>query len=184
MYLQSVATAILLLATSISAVPLEETTTLLDRPDGGYATQHNDDGTDTVLKFMSLADMNLTEISPVVERSLETRSSKTVCEGLVLDRTNLIQAWQCLQNLLGGGFVFGKGQVGYCKVGTVVVYACNYASNTVSRDTIQNALSTVSLNCGDLTSGYQRCQGSCGLVDSTIGRKNNGADFCYDGYKG
>ncbi|KAI1126934.1 hypothetical protein F5Y10DRAFT_266645 [Nemania abortiva] len=184
MHPQSIATAILLLATSINAVPLEDTTTLLDRPDGGYTIQYNDEGTNTVLKFTPLADMNFTEVSSVVDRSLESRSSKSVCEGLILDRTNLIQAWQCLQNLVGGGLVFGKGQIGYCKVGSVVVYACNYATNTVTRDTIQNALSTVSLNCGDLTSGYQRCQSDCGLVDSTIGRKNNGGDFCYSGFTG
>jgi hypothetical protein len=209
MYPVFVTVSILLLATSISASPVEDAILPLDIPDGAYTVHHNDIVAREVLEFVPLEEMNVTDVAiPLEKRGLEARAAKTVCEGGALDRTNLIRAWQCLMNYVGSGKTFGKDYASYvsiilpsnsclrllmysfsfllfqCKVGGVVAYVCNYEVNTVTRDVIQNAMSAVSLGCGDLTKGYERCKQSCGTPDSSIGRKDNGADFCWKGFKG
>ncbi|KAK9420174.1 putative Cyanovirin-N domain-containing protein [Seiridium unicorne] len=168
MYFTSAIATLFLLATSIKAAPVEDDFNLLDRADGGYSVRLN----------------IAADASPaLIERGLEPRAS-TVCEGGLLDHNNLVDAWLCLMNYVGSGRNSGQNTADFCKVGSVVVYNCNYNANSMTRDVIQNALTAVSLSCGDLGKGYERCKASCGVPDSTIGRKTNGDDFCWSGSKG
>ncbi|KAK9773972.1 putative Cyanovirin-N domain-containing protein [Seiridium cardinale] len=208
MYFASASATFFLLATSIKAAPVDDDVNLLDRADGGYSVRLNDDDTRTVMDFTPLAGLNIAaDASPaLIERGLEPRAS-TVCEGGLLDHNNLVDAWLCLMNYVGSGRNSGQNTADFvssttgfpraredhslqdvplykCKVGSVVVYNCNYNANSMTRDVIQNALTAVSLSCGDLGKGYERCKASCGVSDSTIGRKTNGDDFCWSGFKG
>ncbi|KAI1751047.1 hypothetical protein F4782DRAFT_531816 [Xylaria castorea] len=178
------ATVIFSLVTSTSALPQDS---LLSRSDGAYTVQFNDDGTRHVLNFVASASISANEsLTLALERSLvDPRGTATTCEGVILDQPSLVNAWNGEMNYLGAGVNLGSNQVVYTKAGSVVVYACSYTgSNTFTAATIQNALTAVSSACGDLTSGYERCKAACGTADSTIGRKQNGADFCWPGFKG
>ncbi|KAK6066887.1 hypothetical protein SCUP515_10443 [Seiridium cupressi] len=161
MYFTSAIATLFLLATSIKAAPVEDDFNLLDRADRGYSVRPNDDDTRTVMDFTPLAGLNIAaDASPaLIERGLEPRAS-TVCEGGLLDHNNLVDAWLCLMNYVGSGRHSGQNTADF------------------------NALTAVSLSCGDLGKGYERCKASCGVPDSTIGRKTNGDDFCWSGFKG
>lgn len=85
-----------------AAVPLNEVATALDRPDGLYSVQDHGDGSNTLLEFVPLADLDTTGVSLVeVEAAITARSASTHCEGSLIDRASLVQAWQCLMTATG-----------------------------------------------------------------------------------
>jgi hypothetical protein len=101
MHFQTLTTAIFMIATLTVALPT------VDGPDGLYTTQIEADGTKTVVDFTPLADiLNITDTTDITSdlTGLRARSAATHCESSNLNRDDLILAWRCMVNALGGGY--------------------------------------------------------------------------------
>ncbi|EHL01800.1 hypothetical protein M7I_2152 [Glarea lozoyensis 74030] len=99
MHLPTFSLAIFTVATLISAGPIEPLPgTTPEKADGFYASRFEDDGSATLMEFIPLTDtMNNTTSSTILDtRTIEARSSAVTCENAILNRNDLISAWNCL----------------------------------------------------------------------------------------
>ncbi|EPE27552.1 hypothetical protein GLAREA_04343 [Glarea lozoyensis ATCC 20868] len=187
MHLPTFSLAIFTVATLISAGPIEPLPgTTPEKADGFYASRFEDDGSATLMEFIPLTDtMNNTTSSTILDtRTIEARSSAVTCENAILNRNDLISAWNCLIWTMTPSKTMEKNYVYHCKSASVVAYACSYSKNTLNPVIIQTTLTTVSNTCGGVQAGYQRCKKDCGVTDMTIGRNYNGAAFCFKDFYG
>jgi hypothetical protein len=143
MHLNAFSAAMLMLATLTQAVPTEPLSSDVDdMPDGLYVAEHNADRTDnTIIKFTPLEDiLEVRTTSPVAAAEvsgLQARSAATTCEGVTLDRSELVSAWKCLMNAVGDGGFFPGNTYSYVSLETSSFL---FPAKSLFKETLPNIL--------------------------------------------